>query len=296
MAMLAASSGTGCGAFVTEAGIFPLPTIHLVYPVPAQVGIAFETVLLDSPSGPMFGWFIPAEGASATILIHHGAITNRSQYLAHYVLLHEMGYHVFIYDYQGFGENFNVATIGNILGDADRALQHLQQRDEPGTEKIVIFGLSMGTLPSMAQAARSPDRVVGVMFEGSFVQETLPPFSYLALGIVPSPLAYTRMPAALDPETNVAAITLPKLFLQSRDDFITPFDSATELYDRAPPPKAFVPLSGLHTYSVIFDLNYGPSIKAFLDTLTKEDNARPREGDPPAPPESALTPRRAAQP
>ncbi|MBK8267505.1 MAG: alpha/beta hydrolase [Planctomycetes bacterium] len=116
-------TGTGCGAFVTDTGIFPMPTIHIVYPVPLQVGLPFETVLIDSPSGPMFAWFIPAQNARGTVFINHGSVFNRGGYIEHYQLLNDLGYHVFAYDYQGFGENFNVVTIGNILGDANTAGQ-----------------------------------------------------------------------------------------------------------------------------------------------------------------------------
>ncbi len=270
VALLGVFGGSGCGAFVVEGGVFPLPTIHLVYPVPAQLGLHFETVLIDSPTGPMFGWFIPADNARGTVFINHGAVLNRAGYFPHYLLLNDIGYNVFIYDYQGFGENFNVALMTNILGDSDRALEHLQSRTDPGTDKIIIFGLSMGTLNSMAQAARNPDRVVGVMLEGSFIHESLPPFAFLVMGITPSPLAYAQIPPELNPEANAPKITLPKLFLQSRDDTITPFDSATELFNLSIDPKEFVPLSGLHAYSVLIDANYAPRLKAFLDAVTAE--------------------------
>lgn len=263
-------TGTGCGAFVTDTGIFPMPTIHIVYPVPLQVGLPFETVLIDSPSGPMFAWFIPAQNARGTVFINHGSVFNRGGYIEHYQLLNDLGYHVFAYDYQGFGENFNVVTIGNILGDANTALAKLLERTDPGTEKVVIFGLSMGTLPSIAQAAANPNRVVGLMLEGSFIQEQLPPFSFLALGITPSPIAFSRIPAELDPRRHAPNITLPKLFLQSKDDTITPFDSARELYDLAAEPKFFVPLSGLHTHSILIDPNYAPRVKEFLDAVTAD--------------------------
>lgn len=267
-ALIALFGGTGCGAFVTDSGIFPLPAIHLVYPLPSQLGLTFETVRIGSPAGSIFAWFIPAENAKGTVFISHGAVNNRSSHLAHYELLHNMGYHVFIYDYQGFGENLSVITINNILSDARLAFAKLLERTEPGTEKIVMFGLSMGTLPTMAIAADDPERVVGVMLEGSFITESLPPLSFIGLGITPSPLAYTRIPADLNPLSHIDRIGVPKLFLQSRDDTITPFDSARELFDLATTPKYFVPLSGLHTYSVIFDPSYGPRIEEFLNAVT----------------------------
>lgn len=264
------TGSAGCGAFVTDSGIFPMPTIHLVYPLPSQVGLAFETLTIESPSGPMFGWFIPAKDPRGTIFFSHGSVTNRAAHIAHYQLFHQLGYNVFLYDYQGFGENYNVVTIHNILPDADMALEALQARTDSGTDKIVIFGLSMGTLPSMVQAAREPERVVGVILEGSFIREALSPPSFLALGIQPSALAYTLIPSELDPRENIGRIRLPKLFLQSTDDNVTPYDSALELFDLAADPKFFVQLSGLHTYSVIFDPNYGPRIKEFLDAVTAD--------------------------
>ncbi|HWL94114.1 MAG TPA: alpha/beta fold hydrolase [Phycisphaerae bacterium] len=270
IALLCLQSIAGCGGFLVDEGIFPLPTIHLVYPVPSQIGIDFKTIQIESPSGPMFGWFIPAENARGTVFINHGAVMNRSSYLSHYQLLHGLGYHVFTYDYQGFGENFSVATIETVLGDAERALGALQLRTEPGTEKIIIFGLSMGTLPSIAQAATNPDRVVGLMLEGSFLQESLPASALFFMGITPSPLAYNHIPAELDADTNVMQITLPKLFLHARDDEIAPFDSAMELYEIALEPKFFVPLSGLHVFSILVDHNYGPRIQEFLDAVTAD--------------------------
>ena len=77
----------GCGGFYTASGVFPLPVIHLVTPVPTQLGLEFEDVRLTSANGQtLYGWFTPAEQARATVLIHHGAVVNRSSTYAHYVL------------------------------------------------------------------------------------------------------------------------------------------------------------------------------------------------------------------
>ena len=59
--------------------MFPLPVIHLVTPLPRQFGLEYEDVRLTSANGQtLYGWFIPAEQARATVLIHHGAVVNRS--------------------------------------------------------------------------------------------------------------------------------------------------------------------------------------------------------------------------
>ena len=162
--LLLAGGGTGCGAIAVEGGIFPLPTIHLIWPLPEQLGMTAESVVLETPNGgPIYGWFIPAASPRATVIIHHGALINRSATSDHYQLLNRHQFNVFVYDYQGFGESLVVAQLSTVLSDADAALAYVQQHDGPGSEKIIIFGQSMGTLPAIAQAARSPGqfRVVG---------------------------------------------------------------------------------------------------------------------------------------
>ncbi|MBN2560942.1 MAG: alpha/beta fold hydrolase [Phycisphaerae bacterium] len=259
---------TCCGCGILEEGRFPPPTLNTLAPIPSWLGLAYEDVRLETSQGkPVFGWFIPAEGSKATVLIHHGAITNRSLTFAHYSLLHELGYNVMVYDYQGYGENWNPPSLDTILSDANAALSYLQQRTGSGTDRIILFGISLGTLPAMAQAASSPDQVVGAILEGSFTTETLPPWSLLLAGIIPWANAIDHVPQELDPSQYIDHITIPKLFLQSREDLVTPFSGAERLCDLAPEPKQFVEVIGQHTLAVLHDPSYAEHLKTFLDGL-----------------------------
>jgi pimeloyl-ACP methyl ester carboxylesterase len=213
---------------------------------------------------------MPANGARATVLIHHGALVNKSSHLAHYRLLHELGYNVFIYDYQGFGESFVLASLDTILDDADAALTHVQSRTDPGTEKIVLFGLSMGTMPALAQCAESPERVVGLVLEGSFVQSELPPFAYVFLGIQPSPLAFERIPPELDSVLHAPLVTMPKYFMHSRQDLTTPISSSQHLFELAAEPREFIELIGGHIDAVNVDPAYRTHLERILLELTAD--------------------------
>ena len=265
-ALMLAWTCCGCGLF--EEGRFPPPTLNTLAPIPSWIGLSYEDVKLEtSQEKPVFGWFIPAEGSKATVLIHHGAVTNRSFTFAHYSLLHELGYNVMVYDYQGFGENWNSANLNTILSDANTALSYLQQRTGSGTDRIILFGISLGTLPAIAQAASSPDQVVGVILEGSFTIEIIPPWSLLLAGIIPWANAIDHAPQELDPTQYIDHITIPKLFLQSREDLVTPFSSAAQLCDLAIEPKQFVEVIGQHTLAVLHDPNYAEHLKTFLDDL-----------------------------
>lgn len=271
--LILASICCGCGTI--DEGRFPPPTLNAIAPIPSWIGLPHDDVRLETSQGkPVFGWFIPAEGSEATVLIHHGAITNRSTSFTHYSLLHELGYNVMVYDYQGFGENWNSATLDSILPDANAALSYLQQRTGSGTDRIILFGISLGTLPAIAQAASSPDRVVGVILEGSFTIEVLPPWSALLAGIVPWANAIDHMPQELIPSQYVDHITIPKLFLQSREDLVTPFPGAEQLYDLAPEPKQFIEVIGQHTLAMLFDPHYAEYLKSFLNGCLAATNSK----------------------
>lgn len=265
--LLLAGNSVGCGAIAVENGIFPLPTIHLIWPLPEQFGLTAESVTLTSDNGgAIYGWFIPAEDPRATVIIHHGALINRSATSDHYQLLNRHHYNVFAYDYQGFGESLVVAQLSTVLPDADAALAHVQQRDGPGSEKIILFGQSMGTLPAIAQAARSPDRVIALVIEGSFA-ETLPTWAFTLLGIAPDPLAYDRIPDELNSGMNIPSVKIPKHFIQSRNDQTTPIAGARTLYELATEPKSFAEVDGSHLLSVVQDPSYEAALVNFLSDV-----------------------------
>jgi hypothetical protein len=258
----------GCGGFLVENGIFPLPTIHIISPTPAARGLAYETVTTESANGEtIYGWFIPAEGATATILFNHGALFNRSTYVDHIELFHDLGCHVLIMDYQGFGESLALARLGTVLDDANAALDYLRSRPEPGTDQIVIYGVSMGTMPTLAQAAAGHADVVGIILEGVVQQTRLSSVGYFLLGIEPSPEAFDRIPSELDPFAHIGTITIPKLLIQSREDDVTPFTGAQDLFDMAIEPKTLAESTGFHGLSIGADPAYAGHVQAFLEAV-----------------------------
>ncbi len=264
---LGAGVASASGCFVSDRGRFPPPALNVLAPAPSWIGVPYEDFIARNSLGQIIhGWYMPAAGAKLTVLVHHGAITNRSSTANLYVLLHQMGCNVTVYDYQGFGENPNPPDLDSILPDADAALGWVQQRVGPEA-RIVLFGVSLGTLPAIAQAARPPAGVVGVVLEGSFLVEDLPPWSPLAAGIVPWVNVLDAMPAELNPAAHIGAVGLPKLFLQSSADLVTPFQSAQRLCDLAPSPKVFIEILGPHTWGVMSDPRYREHLETFFSGL-----------------------------
>lgn len=255
---------------MVDGSVFPLPAIHTVAPLPSLFGLRYEDVRLTTADGqPIFGWYIPREQARAIVLIHHGAVSNRSTGASQYLLFHELGCTVFVYDYQGFGESWRLASLDTILPDADAALAYAQARATSNDLPIIVYGTSLGTLPTFVQASRNPAGLVGIIVEGSCVPQALPAWAFYLLGILPSPEAFLLIPQELDPETHAARVVLPKLFIQSREDHVTLFAGAEQLFNAAPDPKEFYETTGEHLLAIMADQNYRAVIAGFLDRMLK---------------------------
>lgn len=267
----------GCAVEPIEEGWFTPPAQKPILFPPSAAGLAYEPIEIDAPAGhTIYGWFIPADDAPATVLINHGAVFNRSALFPYYAVLHDLGYNVMLYDYQGFGESPGSASLGTLLPDADAALEHLQSRSEHGTDRIVLFGLSLGTLPTLAQAARTPNGIVGIILHGAFVSESIPPWSFPLVGVIPLPEVLERVAAEhaeLDPYRYIEQITLPKLFIQSPQDLITPLIGTQRLYKLASEPKLLVEVFGGHILPPILDPQYAEHLCSFLTSVARGESA-----------------------
>lgn len=270
---LAACLLNGCAVEPIEEGWFTPPAQKPILFPPSAAGLAYEPIEIDAPAGhTIYGWFIPADDAPATVLINHGAVFNRSALFSYYLALHDLGYNVMVYDYQGFGEGSGFANLGTLIPDADAALEYVLSRSDPGTDRVILFGISLGTLPTLAQAAQPPPGVVGVTVDGSFDGYSLPLTSYLAVGVIPFPEVLQKVYAAypeLEPTQYVGLIMLPKLFLQSPQDIVTPLAGARQLFELATEPKHFCEVFGGHVLSSVLDRGYTDCVAAFLDGVVR---------------------------
>ncbi len=267
----------GCAVEPIEPGWFTPPAQKPLLLKPADLGLGYESIEIATPAGyTLYGWFIPAPGAPATVVINHGAVTNRSALVQYYALIHELGYNVVVYDYKGFGESPGAASLGTLIPDANAVLAYVATRPEAGTRRIVLYGVSLGTLPTLAQAAEPPAGVVGMMVDGSFDRDSLPPWSVMAVGILPLPEVGEQVVAEypeLDPAQYISRITIPKLFIQSPQDVITPIVGSQRLFALAPEPKQFCEVFGGHVLSSVLDPSYADCVATFLASVTADADA-----------------------
>jgi pimeloyl-ACP methyl ester carboxylesterase len=136
---------------------------------PADVGLAFSNVTVESDGGiRLSGWYVPSENGSA-VLLRHGSGSTSENTLGHALFLAEAGYGVLLTDARGHG-----ASAGRIneLGwhgseDISAWLRFLATRPDIRAG-VGVLGLSMGGEEALRAAQRDP-RIGAVVSEGAGV-------------------------------------------------------------------------------------------------------------------------------
>jgi len=90
-----------------------------------------------------------------TLLFSHGNAVDLGQMSSFYVgLAARLGVNIFSYDYSGYGASSGKPTEKNIYSDIDAAFQHLRQRYGVSPENIILYGQSIGTVPTVDLACK----------------------------------------------------------------------------------------------------------------------------------------------
>ncbi len=127
--------------------------------VPADADLPAETVYFNNEFGTKLrGWYFPAEGSQQTVLFCMGNTGNVSIMLPYAKILHEGGFDVLLFDYQGFGASEGLASVFSLPGDVRSAFDFVVTKTGRPAQQIGVFGVSLGSVLAMAVAA---DRQAG---------------------------------------------------------------------------------------------------------------------------------------
>ncbi len=161
---------------------------------PQDLGMPYESMLIESDGLPLPGWFIPArDGAPGPgVLLVHGWESARDRTLPMAVFLHAAGFHCLTFDIRGHGANPAEAlplSAGEFGRDTLAAFRALVE--QPEVTVGAIAGHSMGAIGAILAAAADP-RVAAVVATSSpagpyrLTRQTF----RLARLPIPDPIAY----------------------------------------------------------------------------------------------------------
>ncbi|BDQ34236.1 alpha/beta hydrolase [Pseudodesulfovibrio portus] len=230
--------------YISQPKMLYCPRRELVS-TPADAGLAYEDVYLTTASGTaIHAWWLPHEQPRFTLLFSHGNGGNISHRLESLRIFHDLGLSVLIYDYSGYGRSQGVPGEEATRADARAAWEWLvaERLMPPGS--IILFGRSLGggVAADLARHLCTHNATpAGLILESTFT-------SVPDMGVHHYPWLPVRRLARFhyDSENALRNVTLPALFLHSRDDDIVPFALGKQLHDAYGGPKSFLELLGDH--------------------------------------------------
>jgi len=214
----------------------PLP---LLTRTPGDIDLPYRDIFFPSGRERLQGWHVPALNPRGTVIFCHGNSGNLSNCLETVEIFHRLGMNVFAFDYRGYGNSTGTPDEKGTYQDAEAAWDLVTGELGEKPERMVLFGRSLGGAVAVHLAAQKP--AAALIVEASFP-------SLLEVAAVTHP----RLPASwflsarYEAARQAAGISIPKLFIHSRDDDFIPLELGEKLFRAAAEPKKFLLIRGSH--------------------------------------------------
>ncbi len=233
----------------------------MIFPVPkSSYTDTPDQTKLPSPDGQQIAAvFLPNPKAEYTLLYSHGNAEDLGSIEDFLHELRDRGWAVFAYDYPGYGTSTGRPTEAGCYAAIAAAYSYLTTLKNIPPEKIILYGRSLGTGPSVELATHVP--VGGLILEGAYTStfRVLIPWKVLPW----------------DKFDNIAKITHlhqplpPILSIHAMNDHTVPFWHGQALDDAYPGPKQhfWVPGADHNNILELAHTAYWDALNHFRETL-----------------------------
>jgi fermentation-respiration switch protein FrsA (DUF1100 family) len=207
---------------------------------PSTAGLTYEDLSLATLDGEtIHGWFVPAEKATATVLVCHGNAGNIWNRIGVIWLIHDMGFNVCVFDYRGYGKSTGNPTEAGTYHDAETVWAYLENEKKLPAGRIVVWGESLGgAVAAWLAEQKKPGALV---LESTFT--SLPDMAARFYPFMPVRWLCRFRYNTLE---RMGGIKCPVLVAHSANDEMIPFQQAQRLFMAAREPKRFVTMQGSH--------------------------------------------------
>lgn len=231
--------GRNCEELRSAYGVHYLPVVE----TPADAGIDFEQhFIATADQNVLHVWYLPTQLDRGAVILSIGSASSMACYLFVAKLLTRNGWSVVIYEYQGYGLSTGRPSLATLAADLESVLDWTLSRT--GRDRATLMGISLGTIPSVAVAARRPDAVNGVILDSPVaLGEELLRFDPLFGGNAAA-LAARLMPDLLA-EERIREVHQPLLVYLHELDILTTPQQTELIFDRAPGTKRLVRFANL---------------------------------------------------
>ncbi len=214
-----------------------------------------EIKITASDGYEMTHWLLKADtqaakNAKGTIFFLHGNGQNNSAYVPLVYWMTEHGYHVFMFEYRGYGNNFVKPSLEHTIGDVEAALDYLLSQAQ--YSPVSLYGQSLGGSIAGFVAAnyKQKSAICSVVLEAPFSDYRDIVREKLALSWLTWPLQYPLswlVDNRYSPIDSIHKVMpTPLMLLHSHADRVVPYSHGKRLYASAKEPKHFLSVNGFH--------------------------------------------------
>ncbi len=222
-----------------------------------------EKVTLKSETYNLYGFWIKSDGAypGRTILYCHGNKHNIDAYWDRVMVMHKMGFNVFIFDYRGFGMSEGESSENGMYKDAESALDFVSTTKKVPKDSLCLYGYSLGNVASIYLAANKINSAC-LIAEAPFASANSLSQGSLGLDIPPDWLTKSNFNnAELIKKVNTRFLLIQSL----DDDFVRYDDNGKIVFENAPEPKKLYTLDGAGHTGIISVIGESAYIKLISD-------------------------------
>jgi len=251
------------------------PHSRVFVPTPAMFDLPFDNLFIPSRDGTLLHLFLvkqPGDKSATvpTILYFHGNAGNIGHRLLNVQGLYStIGCNIALLEYRGYGRSEGSPGEEGIYMDAQAGLDFLLTRQDIATDKIVVFGRSLGGAVAVDLATRSAnkDSIAALMLENTFT--SIPDIARVLFPIkLIQCLPVWFYKNQFKSHLKSCRITQPTLFLSGLSDKLIPPKMMNDLYIScgAPVKKLARFPGGTHNETWTMS-NYYQTINYFLDEV-----------------------------
>jgi fermentation-respiration switch protein FrsA (DUF1100 family) len=232
---------------------------------PWDIGLPYREVSIETSDGlRLCGWLVGEDKNRDVILHFHGNAGNISHRLDSFFIFDRLGLNTFIFDYRGYGRSQGVPSEKGTYLDAEAAWKYLIKTEQIPSERIILFGRSLGGAVAAWLATKVKARAL--ILESTFT-------SVPDLGADLYPFLPIRLLARYQYNTRsfLPGVNKPVLIIHSPQDEMIPFSHGKALYEAAREPKQFLKISGSHNEGFFNSKEiYMDGLKKFLSESGNE--------------------------
>ena len=203
---------------------------------------AEDVSFLNRDNQRLYGWLVPArrQPAFATVIFFHGQAGNISNTAFIGQSLAALGFDVLLFDYRGYGRSEGeIATEKDMYADADAAFDYVVNDRGVPSERVVLYGHSLGTAAAVDLASR---RICAALILESGLSSA-DDMATVKLRWMPKWL-HALGTNRFDSVAKLAGVVCPVLVAHGERDNIVPTDQGRALFAAANEPKKLIIVPG----------------------------------------------------